>query len=122
MKKEPLVIIDGSHNPEGVLNLTKSLQNVIENRELHVLFACFKDKNIERMLAYLGEYSKDITLTTFPHKRARTEDDYFLFLDDHAFKEDAVITLKELEELYPNDAILVTGSLAFAAYMKNYIK
>ena len=122
VKKEPLVIIDGSHNPEGVLNLTKSLQNVIENRELHVLFACFKDKNIERMLAYLGEYSKDIVLTTFPHKRARTEEDYFLFLDDHTFKEDAVQTLKELEEQYPEDAILVTGSLAFAAYMKNYIK
>ena len=98
------------------------MQNVIENRELHVLFACFKDKNIERMLAYLGEYSKDIVLTTFPHKRARTEEDYFLFLDDHTFKEDAVQTLKELEEQYPEDAILVTGSLAFAAYMKNYIK
>ena len=122
VKKEPLIIIDGSHNPEGALNLTKSLQNVIENRELHVLFACFKDKNIERMLAYLGEYSKDITLTTFPHKRARTEEDYFLFLDDHSFKENAVDALKELEELHPNDAILVTGSLAFAAYMKNFVK
>ena len=122
VKKEPLIIIDGSHNPEGALNLTKSLQNVIENRELHVLFACFKDKNIERMLAYLGEYSKDITLTTFPHKRARTEEDYFLFLDDHSFKENAVDALKELEESHPNDAILVTGSLAFAAYMKNFVK
>ena len=122
VKKEPLIIIDGSHNPEGALNLTKSLQNVIENRELHILFACFKDKNIERMLAYLGEYSKDITLTTFPHKRARTEEDYFLFLDDHSFKENAVDALKELEELHPNDAILITGSLAFAAYMKNFVK
>ena len=122
LSEKPLIIVDGSHNPEGILNMVKSLQNVTENREIHVLFACFKDKNIERMLAYLGEYSKDIVLTTFPHKRARTEEDYFLFLDDHTFKEDAVQTLKELEEPYPEDAILVTGSLAFAAYMKNYIK
>ena len=122
LKDHPLLIIDGSHNPEGVQNMVKSLQNVAENREIHVLFACFKDKNIERMLAYLGEYSKDITLTTFPHKRARTEEDYFLYLEDHPFKEDALAALKELEETYPDDAILVVGSLAFAAYIKNSLK
>ena len=122
IKESPLVIIDGSHNPEGVYNMVKSLQNVAENREIHVLFACFKDKNIERMLAYLGEYSKDIILTTFPHKRARTEEDYFLYLEDHSFKEDAFEALKELENNYPDDAILVVGSLAFAAYMKQLIK
>ena len=122
MKKAPLVIVDGSHNPEGVLNMVKSLQNVVESRELHVIFACFKDKNVERMLAYLGEYSKDIVLTTFPHKRARTEDDYFLYLDDHSYNDDPVAALNELKEKYPEDAILIVGSLAFAAYMKDKIK
>ena len=122
VRKSPLIIVDGSHNPEGVLNLTKSLQNAVENREIHVLFACFKDKNIERMLSYLGEYSSDIVLTTFPNKRARTMDDYFLFLDDYTFKEDAVLALEDFINTYPEDAILITGSLAFAAYMKNKIK
>ena len=119
---DPLLIIDGSHNPEGVQNLVSSLEHVIKDKELHVLFACFKDKNIERMLAYLGEFSKDLTLTTFPNRRARTMDDYFLFLDDYKFNEDALAALKEIRETYPEDAILVTGSLAFAAYMKNLIK
>ena len=122
VRNSPLIIIDGSHNPEGVLNLTKSLQNAVQNREIHTLFACFKDKNIERMLSFLGEYSSEIILTTFPNKRARTMDDYFLFLDDYNFKEDAVSALEELISTYPDDAILITGSLAFAAYMKNMIK
>ena len=122
MGQNPLIIVDGSHNPEGVLNMVKSLQNVVESRELHVIFACFKDKNVERMLAYLGEYSKDIVLTTFPHKRARTEDDYFLYLDDHSYNDDPVAALNELKEKYPEDAILIVGSLAFAAYMKDKIK
>ena len=120
--EKPLIIIDGSHNPEGVQNMVKSLQNVTENRDIHVLFACFKDKNVERMLAYLGEYSKDIVLTTFPHKRARIMDDYFLYLEDHSFNEDPVSALNELKEKYPDDAILIVGSLAFAAYMKKMIK
>ena len=122
VREKPLVIIDGSHNPEGVQNMVKSLQNVTENREIHVVFACFKDKNVERMLAYLGEYSKDIILTTFPHKRARTMEDYFLYLDDHSYNEDPLAALNELKEKYPDDAILVVGSLAFAAYMKEQMK
>ena len=122
VKESPLVIVDGSHNPEGVQNMVISLQNLVQNREIHVLFACFKDKNIERMISYLGEYAKDITLTTFPNRRSRTMEDYFLYLEDYPFKEDAVEAFKELEAQYPEDAILVTGSLAFAAYMKNNIK
>ena len=122
VSEKPLIIVDGSHNPEGVLNMVNSLPNIIENRTLHVLFACFKDKNLERMLSYLGEYSQDVNLTTFPHKRARTMEDYFLYLDDHSFSEDPVAKLNELKEKYPDDAILIVGSLAFAAYMKNVIK
>ena len=121
VSESPLVIIDGSHNPEGMQNLVKSLQNAVQNREIHVLFACFKDKNIERMLSYIGEYSSDITLSTFPHKRARGMEDYFLFLDDYTFKDDPLVAFEELKNTYPDDAILITGSLAFAAYMKDKI-
>ena len=122
IKDNPLLIIDGSHNPEGVINLVKSLQNVAQGREIHTLFACFRDKNIERMLAYLGEYSKDVTLTTFPHERARTEEEFFLYMQDYSFKEDALSALNDLMANYPNDCILVTGSLAFAAYIKQHLK
>ena len=122
VSQNPLIIVDGSHNPEGVLNMVKSLHNATESRDVHVLFACFKDKNVERMLAYLGEYSKDVILTTFPNKRARTEEDYFLYLADHSYNEDPVAALNELKEKYPDDAILIVGSLAFAAYMKSIIK
>ena len=122
VKESPLLIIDGSHNPEGVNNMTKSLSNIVQDKTLHVLFACFRDKNIERMLAYIGEYSKDVILTTFPHERARLEEEYFLYLDDYSFKENALEALNEMMTTYPNDAFLVTGSLAFEAYIKQNLK
>ena len=122
VSKNPLLIIDGSHNPEGVQNMVTSLQNVAEGKDIHVLFACFKDKNIERMLAFLGEYSKELVLTTFPNRRSRVMEDYFLYLEDYSFNEDPLAALKQMQEAYPEDAFLITGSLAFAAYMKNLIK
>lgn len=115
----PLIIVDGSHNPEGVLNMTKSLLQVAENRNIRVLFACFRDKNVERMLTLLGEFTRDIVLTTFPHDRARKEDEYSLYVEDFVYQENALSTLKEMIEQHPEDCILVTGSLAFAAYIKN---
>ena len=101
--------------------MTKSLLQVAEDRPIHVLFACFRDKNVERMLAYLGEFTRDIVLTTFPHDRARKEDEYNLYLEDFAYQENALSSLQEMIEQYPEDCILVTGSLAFAAYIKNHL-
>lgn len=121
IRNQPLIIVDGSHNPEGVFNMTKSLLQVAEDRPIHVLFACFRDKNVERMLAYLGEFTRDIVLTTFPHDRARKEDEYNLYIEDFAYQENALSSLQEMIEQYPEDCILVTGSLAFAAYIKNHL-
>lgn len=122
VSNNPLIIVDGSHNPEGVQNMLLSLATATNNKNVHIIFACFRDKNIERMLAFLGEYSKDITLTTFPNPRARTMDEYFLYLGDYKFIEDPLLAINQIKEQYPDDAILITGSLAFASYMKNLIK
>ena len=48
-------------------------------------------------------------------------EDYFLYLDDHSFNEDPLAALNEFKVKYPEDAILIVGSLAFASYMKNKI-
>ena len=120
VKDNPLVIIDGAHNPEGVNKLCdgSSLHRVIGSRHLHVVFACFRDKNLGNMLARLGEITDDLTITTFDNPRARTEDEYFLFAGDYPFVENAKELIQNKINEYPEDAILITGSLAFAAYVK----
>ena len=118
LAKDPLTIIDGGHNPEALENLAISLQKAGFSQKIHVLLACFRDKNLIQMLSYIGAAVDSITLTTFDHPRAREESDYFLYLNDYKFYGDAVEAYRSLKELYPEDIILITGSLAFAAYMK----
>lgn len=110
------LLVDGAHNPDGIAKLCKALEN--ETRPIHVVFASFKDKNIESMLILLGNISSDITLTTFPHKRARVEEDYFLYLGDYKFEEDYLSLIKNKVNEFSDDLILVTGSLAFAYLVK----
>ena len=111
-------IIDGAHNPEAFEKLSKSLQKGNFAGEIHVLLASFKDKNIIQMLSIIGSISSSITLTTFDHPRARKEEDYFLFISDYEFIDDPIEAYRKLKKQYPDDIILITGSLAFAAYMK----
>ena len=96
-----------------------SLPIVVGDKPVHVIFACFRDKNLAGLLASVGEITDDLTITTFDNPRARTEDEYFLFAQDYPFVEDAKSLLIEKIQQYPEDVILVTGSLAFAAYIKS---
>lgn len=118
ISENPMTIIDGAHNPEAFEKLAKSLQNKDFSENIHVLLASFKDKNIIQMLTIIGAISTSITLTTFDHPRARKQEDYFLFLSDHKFIEDPLEAYRKIREEHPEDIVLITGSLAFAAYMK----
>ena len=110
---KPTIIIDGAHNPEAIKHLREDIDNLSIEKTIHVVLACFRDKNITTMLpeiALLGELS----LTTFDHPRAREESDYFLYLEEYKFYSDHIALIKSLKEQYPDDVILITGSLAFA--------
>ena len=120
VSQNPLVIIDGAHNPEAAKQTVEAM-NAFTNKPIHVIFACFRDKNLGALLSQFGSLGDDLTLTTFPHPRARTEEEYFLFLGDHPFNPDALSLVKKAMEEHPDDAILVTGSLAFAAYIKKEV-
>lgn len=116
----PVIVIDGAHNPDAIIKLRKDMEIVFPNKKVHIVFASFKDKNITIMLpeiSLLGELS----LTTFNHVRAREESDYFLYLEDYKFYSDYKALIKSLKENYPDDIILVTGSLAFANLVKKEI-
>ena len=113
IKGNPTFVIDGAHNPDAINKLRKDMEIVFPGRTIHTVFASFKDKNITSMLpeiALLGE----LCLTTFNHVRAREESDYFLYLEDYKFYSDYKALIRSLKEQYPEDIILVTGSLAFA--------
>jgi len=116
------IIIDGAHNPHATNALKENIAFYALNRPIHILFASFRDKNLMTMMAHLGETTKDITFTTFPNPRARVEDEYFLYLADYKFVEDPLTAFNDLVITYPDDVILITGSLAFAGYMLKRIK
>ena len=63
--------------------------------------------------------AKDILLTTFDHPRARSEEEYFLYLGDYNFEADYMKAISDSLANNPDDVTLVTGSLAFAGVVRD---
>ncbi|MCQ2802191.1 MAG: hypothetical protein MJ225_00665 [Bacilli bacterium] len=119
ISKEPLIILDGAHNPEAVHRLREEIDKLLPGKRLEIVFASFKDKNIALMLPELSLIG-NIHLTTFNHTRARSADDYFLYLNEYDFKEDYKNLINTLKEDTSN-IILITGSLAFTYEVRNFL-
>lgn len=115
------IVLDGAHNPEAMECLCRCVPTLSRGKPVHVLFASFRDKNIAVELPSLANVVADITLTTFDHPRARTEDEYFLYISDHPFVADAEKALEDLLANFPEDTILITGSLNFVGLMRELI-
>lgn len=115
--QKPFVIVDGAHNSEAVEKLVESMEKIRDSRSIFIVFACFRDKNFSAMINHIGQLG-EVYLTTFPHPRARDIDDYFLYADEYQYDENCKSLIFNLMSEHPDDIILVTGSLAFAGYIK----
>ena len=120
LNEYPNILIDGAHNPSGIEVLVKTIVSnglIIDS----VLFAAFKDKNIDKMLSYLGTDFSRVILTTFNNMRARAKDDYFLFAEEYEYNHD----FRDILEHYintPDKVLLICGSLDFAYEVIDYLK
>jgi dihydrofolate synthase/folylpolyglutamate synthase len=116
IKRQPMIVLDGAHNPGGIQALVKAMTHH-QYQTIYILFAAFKDKEVEPMLAQLETLSKFIFVTSFPHKRAREKKDYPEL--KHPFIDNYEIALKVLGQgISTNSVLLITGSLAFIGLVR----
>lgn len=70
--RNPLVIVDGAHNPEGVRALCRTLRNDMTWERLIVVFGVMSDKRYRTMLSLLAALADTIILTEPPSQGDRT--------------------------------------------------
>jgi dihydrofolate synthase/folylpolyglutamate synthase len=112
---EPLVLLDGAHNIDGMAALVQELPTILDGRRMHVLFAVMRDKRWEPMAQMIGPLAASVTVTTvLPPRGAAPE------VVAPAFSRFCPVRLagtpaEGLEGLLrnagPGDAIVVCGSL-----------
>ncbi len=115
VKQDPLVIVDGAHNPAAVSSLINSVK-MLTNKKIRTIFASFKDKDVKAEFDLFALANATVSLTTFDHPRARQAVDYEGF--DLPFEADAMRLIKTtIASMKDDELLLITGSLHFAMYV-----
>ena len=74
LSSEPMMILDGAHNPHAIKALLTTLQERFADYHKEILFTCIKTKALEDMLDLLETVpNSQLTLTYFDDSRATDE-------------------------------------------------
>ncbi|CAG5557665.1 dihydrofolate synthetase [Streptococcus pneumoniae] len=126
VSRDPLMILDGAHNPHAIKALLVTLQERFADYHKEILFTCIKTKALEDMLDLLGAMpDTELTLTHFADSRATDESVLkeaakarnLSYQDWHDFLEQNLIDKKEEKQTVR----IVTGSLYFLSQVRAYL-
>ena len=125
ISKDPLMILDGAHNPHAIKALVATLQERFADYHKEILFTCIKTKALEDMLDLLSALpDTELTLTHFEDGRATDEKvlkkvAYSRNLNYQSWQEFLDQKMTENEE--KKTVRIITGSLYFLAQVRAYL-
>ncbi|CTO80136.1 putative putative folylpolyglutamate synthase [Streptococcus pneumoniae] len=126
VSRDPLMILDGAHNPHAIKALLVTLQERFADYHKEILFTCIKTKDLGDMLDLLGAMpDTELTLTHFADSRATDESVLkeaaksrnLSYQDWHDFLEQNLTDKKEEKQTVR----IVTGSLYFLSQVRAYL-
>lgn len=126
VSRDPLMILDGAHNPHAIKALLVTLQERFADYHKEILFTCIKTKALGDMLDLLGAMQDtELTLTHFADSRATDESVLkeaaksrnLSYQDWHDFLEQNLTDKKEEKQTVR----IVTGSLYFLSQVRAYL-
>ena len=126
VSRDPLMILDGAHNPHAIKALVATLQERFADYHKEILFTCIKTKALEDMLDLLEQIpDTELTLTHFDDSRATDESVLkeaaksrnLSYQDWQDFLEQKLTDKKEERKTVR----IVTGSLYFLSQVRAYL-
>ncbi len=118
LSKEPLIIVDGAHNIDGISRTTDFIKD-LDYKTKRCIFACSDDKEKEKMISYLEPHFDEIIITSYTYKRHSDALELFNF-SKHKNK----ILKQDIDEIIedvfnnPYDFNIFIGSLYFVSEVR----
>lgn len=128
VKEQPLIVIDGAHNPGAAVKLKESIEMYFTNKRIAFIMGVLADKDYSKEIKIVALLAKKIFTITPDNKRALNGEALALAVADSnknvTFEPTLEEAVKEAENLYKNneiDMILAFGSLSYLGDLKNII-
>jgi dihydrofolate synthase / folylpolyglutamate synthase len=117
VQRDPLVLLDGAHNPEKVASLVRNLDTLYPDRRRILVFGALESKSYQEMLESLLPKT-DILIATAPRvfaKPSTTAAEIAALapanLHVEAIDDPIAAAGRAIELAGPNDIVIITGSL-----------
>jgi len=92
---EPLTVYDGSHNPDGVVEVVKALIHYFDDRNLNFLTGVMKDKDYTLMAKMLAPLANEVFCVTPDNPRALEAEELVKVYSGFGVKANAYETVNE---------------------------
>lgn len=113
---EPLIILDGAHNPQGVHALLQTMTQLFGQQEVTVIAGVLKDKDVTTMVDALGRGPHRLWVVPVPGTpRATAVQDYPATVRHFAQWQEA---LAAHLQTHADEPLVVTGSLYLVAAVR----
>ncbi|MET3196281.1 folylpolyglutamate synthase/dihydrofolate synthase family protein [Bacillus sp. OAE603] len=121
---EPMILIDGAHNIEGIQSLVESIKSHFNQHDITIVFSALKDKDVIEMVELLQNITNNIIMTTFDFPRAMSHEELIHIAE--TLNVDYEINFKEaieknVKKIQKNGILLLTGSLYFISDVRKYL-
>ncbi|WP_225047130.1 bifunctional folylpolyglutamate synthase/dihydrofolate synthase [Lacticaseibacillus kribbianus] len=118
LSQEPLIVIDGAHNPQGVRSLVAALNQVFGRQPLTLIVGVLADKDVRTMLNLLEQTRFRLWLVPVPdNPRATVAADYPADARLRVFADWQTALGAHLAE-YPDEPVVIAGSLYLASAVR----
>lgn len=121
---EPMILIDGAHNLEGIKSLVQTMKSHFNQNEISIVFSALRDKDVIEMVEELKKLTENITITTFDYPRAMSGEELIhtaqtmnLNYEIDLYK----IIERNVKKIQKNGILLITGSLYFISDVRKYL-
>ncbi len=122
MQQHPLIILDGSHNPDKIRNVVHNLKKLTYDT-LYTIFASSSNKDAQKMIKLLQPYTKQFIFTEFEAaaKNAYIAQQLASHTTHATIEPDAHKALKRtMQKIKKNDALLITGSFYMTGALREH--
>ncbi len=123
LQENPLIILDGAHNPHGAESLREALKSCFAFEKLHLVIGIMADKDTRGILRRLLPLAETAIFTQPRYARAERPETLKRmarpYVQKHYVIRDPSAAIAEARAMAaPGDAICITGSLYFAGEVK----
>lgn len=118
VSKDPLIILDGAHNFDGIKKLVESIEN-FKFKKLYLIMSILSDKEHKKMLEEISSYTDEVIFVNLDYKRGTSPEELKKEASDYGLSAEVMTVedaIKHYKEKYSDgDLILITGSLYFVS-------